>query len=430
MHLNNVLTILKKDLLAINEAFSFTKEPNENDVDIDLLITNRSRQATISHLIKHSLVPLYFTHKNRGFAHYLSQKGFIKAIDLFDAPFVSDATIKWFLSRSYQSDYDSSFNILSHKDQLAFSIYKAIKKDKPKRSRYEKIINLTQFVSINDAQKAISQLFTLQNETSNAMQQAHETVAYIYSTTPSFDIFSDIVRVWNGGKSNAFFMVRVLYRTKCLSKRLSNSLFFIFIRQKKQPILCVVGVDGVGKSSTIDALTASFTKLDFYTTRMETKVYHSVLTKFYMRFCRQYFLNFDLFFIYYDTKEKIKTFFKQATQGKVVIVDRWWSDFFIASKRAFLLDKYPKLLSKFLLLPKPDLLVLIEVPAELSIKRKPEEDLIELSYKKERLSTFMNEHFSHTLLTIKGDDDMENNLKILHRQLYSVWCASLRKKGK
>lgn len=84
----------------------------------------------------------------------------------------------------------------------------------------------------------------------------------------------------------------------------------------------------------------------------------------------------------FDTHKKINSFYQNAQDGRIVIIDRWWSDFFIAKKREDLLKNHPKLLHKFLSLPRPDLFVLIEIPADVSMKRRPEEDPEVLLYKK------------------------------------------------
>lgn len=59
MYLSDVLLTLQNDLRIIGEDILLVKEPNENDVDIDVLISHRSR-SVVGHLIKKSRVPLYF----------------------------------------------------------------------------------------------------------------------------------------------------------------------------------------------------------------------------------------------------------------------------------------------------------------------------------------------------------------------------------
>ena len=443
MNLNNVLTILKNELNNVGEELLLAKEPSEHDSDIDLFITNRFK-STAEHLIKHSPVPLYFTHKKRGFAYYLSKSGIIKAIDLYDAPFISDATIDWFSSRSENSCFNPVIKVLSQEDQAAHLIYKALRKGKPKRDRYKKIIDLIKNIEIQTLRAALLTLCERQNESKNVLQNATRAVQLIYSKNCSFECFSKIIQRESTDIFAAKRIMRFIQKIKRGILHLRHTYFLMNSCQGRVPMVCIVGVDGVGKSSTINALASSLEKIYYVQTRMETKTSYHIITKVYMNNIKSVFdiittllskseliklfnignnfkLRAYLLIVYFDTKKKIDCLLKKSNGGIVVIIDRWWSDLFIAKTQSFLLEKSPNILTKFLSLPRPDLFVLIEIPAEISIKRRPDEDLKKLSQKKEALLAFMSQHFESNLLTIKGDGEINDNVKQIHRRLYGVW---------
>ena len=449
MNLNNVITILKNDLSSIREELLLAKEPDENAVDIDIFITNRSKH-TARYLIKAPPVPLYFTHKKRGFAYYLSEKGLIKAIDLYDAPFISDATIDWFLSRSEKSIFNPEIKILSHEDQAAHLIYKALRKGKSKVARYNKIIKFAKYIKTEPLQEALLELCERQGESKDILQSAADVIQIIYSEDCSFERFSQITNIQNTNSSQISIAMRIHRKIKSWAVIVEQKYFFMRFKQTRMPMVCFVGVDGAGKSTTIEELSVSIEKVKFFKARMETKTHYHIFTKLYMgkiknileiiitlvsrvkvvwliRIMDKFKLFITMFFICFDTKRKINSFLKKSRNGSVVIIDRWWSDMFIANKNATLFKNNPNILTKFLSLPRPDLVVLVEVPVELSIKRRADENLETLSYKKENLFIFIVKYFESNLLIIKGNDDMEYNTKQIHKRLYEVWRDSLIK---
>jgi len=450
MNLSNVLVLLKSDLNSAGEELLLAKEPDENDSDIDLFITNRSKSAA-THLIKHTSVPLYFTHKDRGFAFYLSNAGIIKAVDLYDAPFISDHTIDWFSSRAKISQFNPEIKVLSEVDQAAHLIYKAIKKNKPKRERYGKIINLIKNIKMDDLCLAVIEICQLQGDNSDCLRQAEDLVELIYSNDRSFERFTQLGQLPSSPLAMSV-MAKINRKITNVMSRLEHSYFLIKSRQEKIPMICIVGVDGVGKSSTIRELGASLSKIQYLTTRMETKTHYHILTRVYMSQLQKIFdllsiflrkcsafrlmkivddlkLRMHFFVIRFDTRKKICNWQKKSKRGIAIIIDRWWSDLFVAKKTSVLLEKSPCILKKFLSLPQPGLFVIIEVPAKVSIERRPDENLKKLSQKKEALSAFMVQHFEKSLLKINGTNEMKSNVKQIHQRLYETWHAStLRRK--
>lgn len=445
MNLNNVLILLKNDLNSIGEEILLAKEPDENDIDVDTFITNRSHCAVI-HLGTKPPVPLVFTHKTRGFAYYLSQGGFIKPIDLYDAPFISDSSITWFASRAQASQFNPRVKVLSQQDQAACLIYKAIKKKKHKISRYEKIRKIIRNMDIEALQEAVQGLCYSQGEDKQFIKNANNAAQLLCSeesTSAKFETLTD-----QSPQSHITLTKRIGRKINTIVSILKNSHFIAQVRETKAPIVCCVGVDGAGKSTTIKNLDTSAQKLDCFKTRMETKTQYHPLTKFYMKklkwvfsFIRfifnklkgarvESFLEYvemrtNLFFIYFDTKQKIYSLIQKSKNGSMVVVDRWWLDFFIAQKNESVLQKHSTVLSKFLSLPHPDLFILVEVPTKISLQRRANENQRDISYKKEKLAAFMVQHFNVKLLRLNGSDEIEDNIKKIHRDLYKTWCNSL-----
>ncbi len=446
MNLNNVLTILKNDLDKIGEVLLLTKEPDENAADIDLFITNRAKKTAL-HLIKKPPVPLYFTHKTRGFAYYLSQSGFIKPIDLYDAPFITDASIAWFASRARGSDFNPDIKILSKEDQAAHLIYKALKKTKPKAARYDKIVNLTKEIGPKSLQDAFLALCKCQNDNEMFVKRTVEIVPFLYAKDASFERFSEITYI----EPTAHTLIkRIINRLKRERDRLRQACFVRRYRQISMPLVCMVGVDGAGKSTTIRELGTSLNKIDFCNTRLETKTHYHIVTKLYMNQIKRilefaavragkikseklqnmiesFILRTSLHCIFFDTRQKIAHFLKAAQKGRLVIIDRWWSDLFVAKNQTRFLEISPRLLTRFLSLARPTLFVLMEVPVEVSMQRRPDENQGRLSQKKEILAAFMQQHFEQDMLRLKGDDKIKENIKQIHLRLFEKWYGSVVK---
>ena len=109
----------------------------------------------------------------------------------------------------------------------------------------------------------------------------------------------------------------------------------------------------------------------------------------------------------------------------MIIIDRWWSDFFIAPKNSGLFERHPAFLSKFLSLPRPDLFVILGVPTEVSMRRRPDENMDIIAYKKEHILKFTAQHFLEPILRLDGEDAIDDNLRKIHSQLYKSWCNIL-----
>lgn len=354
MYLSDVLLTLQNDLRIIGEDILLVKEPNENDVDIDVLISHRSR-SVVGHLIKKSRVPLYFSHKNRGFAYYISQSGFIKAIDLYDAPFITDSTISWFFEHSEVSQCNSCLYVLSQNSQLIYFLYKALKKDKPKSARFERIASLAESLTFECAQKSLLDLCDIQDEPGDFIQKAIGALQYLYAQDCNFETFSEIIRIHPSDVTQTNILEKCISKVKHWIAGVEHNFFHLKLPQDRLPIVSIVGVDGVGKSTTVARLNSSSGKLNALTTRMEIKTCFHPLCSLYFKYGKRllhlitkmniatyvkgghkFETSADLCVLKFDTHKKINSFYQNAQDGRIVIIDRWWSDFFIAKKRGFI----------------------------------------------------------------------------------------------
>jgi len=445
VNLEKTLLLLQDNLAHIGEELLLAKEPDELATDIDTFITNRRRYT--SKYLRHSAsVPVLYTNSTRGFSYYLSDAGLIKPIDLFDAPFILDKTIAWFSTRARPSLFNQNIKVLSQEDQAAHLIYKTLKKEQYKVARFEKILRLTTKIECEAVALAVTGICREQKESKEFTDRALRASNLFYSRNPNSESFCRITRSHSLHTRSLFW--RAAEKIKQISKSESISIYLLKRNSKTRgPIVCCVGVDGSGKSTTVQELCTSASKITCVNQRMEVKTKSHFALRVMMRiflplmhrcsrlcgklklsrFSRVFALIAErayVFFIHFDTKYKIECYLSEATKGNMVIVDRWWSDFFVAPKNRELLERNPAMLTKFLSLAKPDLFVLMQVPTEVSVKRRPEDAQFTLAEKKSNLSKFMAHHFSDRVIEIDGQGAIRENIKVIHKRIYSDWMAS------
>lgn len=425
MNLNNTLFEISDFLNTHGEKFIFTKEPNENDTDIDLLITNRRNRNVVRLLYQKTALPIISTSTKRGFIFYLSKNGYIKPIDVYDAPFLYDETINFFAQRAVKSNFDSSFVTLEQSDQISFSIYKIFKKRKIRLSHFKKIILLKKFTGFDCALKSLKQILIFQKEEEKFVDDILLFIEMVYMDGISLKELQDYLGAQTliDQKDRA----KLLTKFKRFVEKLGSYCDFSSRSCGHYPVICFLGVDGSGKSTTISELAKSCEKLKFSQYRLETKSHLSTVNKYVISFFNQYLRRAALICILYETQFKIRYFFTQAKKS-IVLVDRWWFDFYMAPKRSSLAHRYPSLFRSFLRLREPDLIIVLEVERGITALRRPNENIEELELKKANLKSFVQTSLSNKVLILQGDDELKINTKKIHKDVLCTW-RQLRSHG-
>ena len=442
--LKNVILSLIKELKYIDQYLILSKEPDENSSDIDTLITNRSSKST-SYLIKNSKLPIIFTSKKRGFAYYLSQKERIKPIDLFDLPSLSDQSIDFFKTREEESSIHSDIKILCKIDQMVLLLFKSLKKDKVKINRLLKIKNLSKNLNKSSVVNTFLKVTCLEKNNQTFIKLGIKAIDLFFDDQISVDSIKKWFLECKNNKSirQKFFIKLISY-----FKFLENKKFKLLSNPKELPLIVFLGVDGSGKSTTIKNLEKSFEKINIVRQRFETKYISTFIVKIYFRiidpllkskfykhlmnlFYKPFFLlrirEFLMVnFLLIDSSKKIKSL-KKLTKESMVLCDRWWVDFFVAPKNQKIIKIYPNLLSRYIKLKKPNLIFYLDVPINITLKRRPHEIREVIKIKKNLISKVLDDNFKEIYFKLKGDVSIEHNISFLHTKIYEAWSNSILK---
>lgn len=439
MHLKSSLHAIQTSLDLIGERLVLAKEPSEYDQDVDVFITNRVSRST-KHLQKTKPLPLIYKGPTSGFGYFISANNRIQAIDLFDTPSLNDYSIDWFYKRALKSQFDPRIKVLCPEDQAAKIIYKSLTKPKYKPHRFQELLEIRLTTSTEKIFDAVSSLCKTQGKDYNFKCQATYLVKQFDQGKPDEDSFRRIVQsaqqIPKDGLPRKLRHIRNRFLQTPFISKPTCAL----------PVVCCVGVDGSGKSTITAGVKNSVHKLDSKTYRLELKTAYKPHLKVFVSAIQKINRHIQslrmpktfhamqrklvsleeysaLYVTYIDTKLKIRAMQKATRNGNLVVVDRWWVDFFVAEKNKPLIEKYPSLLERYLSLPHPDIFFLLEVPIMTSMSRRENEDLNRISYKKIHLKSFMQKHFPNSTIFINGEVEAQENLSFIMEMVYLAWQA-------
>jgi thymidylate kinase len=421
MNLKQSLSILKSSLETVNESFVLLKEPDEGCLDVDILLSNRNTKS-FRFLSENIKLPILVSSPQRGFVYYISSQGYLSAIDLFDSYFINDRTINWLVKNSSKSRFYKSINVLLPNYQFAYFLYKSIMKPVIKIHRLEYILTLSKNYEKNELKKICLELCEFENKR-YLFDKMKNLINYIY--LKNFNKQSYF---------NYFKQEHNHFIKKSLINTIKNKLFKnYFFSNKTNPIIVFIGVDGSGKTTSIDYLKRSFKCLDLYQTKIQSNQISSNLIKLILNFL--FYINKNIIkhktnivnsylipILYYlDFKNKFKYIKKESNKGKIVLIDRWWFDYFVSPKREFLSNKFNNIFNYYLRLESPFLFVFLQVDNNTLIERRPNENIKILNKKSNSLEKILNMYYPDKFIKINSKNNISINIKTITKKLYSMW---------
>ena len=433
MNAKNAILSIQRTVNNNGEKLVMVKEPVVADTDIDVLITNRHKSYLQRDIINNSGVPVFYDGLRRGFAYYLGD-GKIGGIDLMDFPSLNQNSIKWLIADAVRSKYDSLLFVLSKEKQVIYSIYKSINKWKVKEHRLRFLLSASNNIDLEELKDELMKLFRIQNENPQVIQGASEMLGALICERLSFELYSEIIKSSRLKESNftRFLISNRIKRFRMSIRRRRNV-------QTSMPVVAVVGVDGTGKSSVVSYLSSQAAVLRCAHFRLETKNQSHALN-YLLRVIRWITRNLrriipvqlsaklfalqqslSAYLIFLEVGVRIRGFYRKAKSGFLVVVDRWWFDYFVASKRSSFISKRPWLLELYLEYKSPDLIIFMNAPFKVISKRRPDENIDELEKKRNGLRKLLDEHFSEIYIEVDGTSKIEDNIKIINEALYKQW---------
>lgn len=432
MNLASALKSIQEVVSKHGESLVLVKEPDLKSIDIDILITNRRSTDLQKDILSSVRIPFLFDTENRCFGYYL-EDGEIGSIDLFDFPIFTDSAIRELAQDTVPSSFDNSIPKLSHDGQLIYYIYKSLKKWKIKEHRYNFILQNSANLDHSKLSSKLADICQIQRDNGTAANGQHILDALVLGEL-SFEKYCNLIRLNRTKVCRIKTLIKIVNFQHSVLCRSQKKDFY-----KKLPLINVIGIDGAGKSSMVDKLNVQNQSIPSQQFRFETKshlkgydnLFYIIPRFFHM--LKRLGIGFNLHVLessllanltFLESRVKVNVFSKMTLSGKMVIVDRWWFDYWAASKRSHMIHKNPQLFRRYESLAKPDLIIFMTAPYSIIADRRPEENLEELKSKHERLLN-MVDGYNHLL--IDGSKDIVQNFHRVNTAIYNYWIGIQRK---
>lgn len=432
MNLIDAITEIQNLVLSHHQTLVLTKEPNKRDLDIDLLITNRYCPKLQEDLSKRTSIPVVFDNRKRGFGYFI-ESGVIGALDLVDFPILNEESLAWLVDDSQPSLFHDNFRKLSREKKIIYYVYKSIKKWKIKEHRYDLIIEESKRINKDSLIAKMNAFCVIQKENSQVVSQCRLLINELCQEKLTVDLYSSILRT-NRKIPSRISLVAARFKpfVHDLSQMLNS-------KSNRLPIVAVIGVDGSGKSSVVQALVRQDSIFKSSQFRFETKEHlpsfkwlFGIISKASFALGRMFqgrlkhsvrriedFVSIKM--ILHETRLKLRSYMRCAKRGELVIVDRWWFDYFAATKRVELFKVYPNLINDYLKLTRPDLIVFMDA-TDVAIKnRRPDDNLVELKKKRSRLLELVRSDNTLNVIKVDGMANIEDNMKRINGAIYDCW---------
>lgn len=432
MALFDAITEIQDVVLSHHQTLVLTKEPNNDDLEIDLLITNRYCTKLQGDISKRTSIPVLYYNRKRGFGYFI-EDGVIRALDLVDFPILSEESLAWLVKDAQPSLFNGEIPKLSRQNQVIFYVYKSIKKWKIKDHRYSFIMRECKGLNFDMLIVKIREFCSIQQEDIQVLNQCELMINELYQEKLTFDLYSLIIRTNRKAPTRMSLVALRFKSTLDLLSQMLNS------KRNKLPIVAVIGVDGSGKSSVVQGLKSQDSMFKSSQFRFETKEHIALFKWLFEAIPKASYLLGVVFpeklkhairriehsvtvkMTLYETRFKLGVYVRRSNRGELVVVDRWWFDYFAASKRSDLIKIYPNLINEYLKLKKPDLIVFMDAADEVIESRRPNDNLQELKIKRRRLLELVMSDKNLNVIKVNGMANIEDNMKYINSAIYDCW---------
>ena len=175
------------------------------------------------------------------------------------------------------SSIHKDIKVLCKVDQLVLLLFKSLKKDRVKISRFLKIKYLSNNLSKSSVVNTFIKVACLEKTNHSLVKLGLNTIDLFFDDKLSVN---EIEKWFIKFKSNKSIREKFLRKLIIFFEFLENVKFNLLSNSKNLPVIVFLGVDGSGKSTTIDYLEKSFEKINIVKQRFEMKYISTLLVKF------------------------------------------------------------------------------------------------------------------------------------------------------